>query len=169
MRIDNTTTIQNPTITLSWSWQVPSIFVSAKYENERNSYGRTIGQFIYNNGWQWQLNDDSTSDVNGYFAKLTIEDLAIEDLAYYTPPTLSTLRVAIPKEWEILFPDDKFIINGFEVQLEMVGEVLAVDVAYLDWQAFKDELDRPENAAVKRHMMPIWDYVAQQAQQNNFI
>jgi hypothetical protein len=87
----------------------------------------------------------------------------------YTPPTLSTLRVAIPKEWENLFPDDKFIINGFEVQLERVNGILAVDIAYIQWSPFQEELDRPENAAVKRHMMPIWDYVAQQAQQNNFI
>jgi hypothetical protein len=169
MRIDNNTTIETPTIALSWSFQVPHIIVSAKYENERNSYGRTIGQFVHDNGWKWQPNEGNTQDVIEHFAGLKIEDLAIDNLAYYTPPQLSTLRVAIPQEWEIIFPDDKFIINGFEVQLERVKGVLAVDVAYLDWQPFKDELDKPENATVKRSLEGVWDYVKKQYDLHNFI
>jgi hypothetical protein len=86
-----------------------------------------------------------------------------------TPPQLSTLKVPIPQEWEIIFPDDKFIINGFEVQLERVKGVLAVDVAYLDWQPFKDELDKPENATVKRSLEGVWDYVKKQYDLHNFI
>ena len=88
MRIDNNTTINNPTITLTWSFQVPHILVSAKYENERNSFGRTIGQFVHNNVWQWQANEGNTQDVIEHFAGLKIEYLAIDKLAYYTPPQL---------------------------------------------------------------------------------
>jgi hypothetical protein len=98
-------------------------------------------------------------------AELEARDFEIDT----TPPQLSTLRVAIPQEWEIIFPDDKFIINGFEVQLERVKGVLAVDVAYLDWQPFKDELDKPENATVKRSLEGVWDYVKKQYDLHNFI
>jgi hypothetical protein len=87
----------------------------------------------------------------------------------YTPPALSTLRVAIPDYWWSLFPDDEFILNGFIVKFERVNGILAVDIAYLDWPAFQEELDNPENAAIKRHMMPIWDYVLIQIENHNFI
>ena len=125
MRIDNNTTITNPTISLSWSFQVPNIVVSAKYENERNSYGRTIGHFVHDNGWQWQPNEGNTQDVIEHFAGLKIEDLAIEDLAYYTPPTLTYMGIEIPDKFLWVFPDNKFILEGFEIPLQYG----AVDVA----------------------------------------
>jgi hypothetical protein len=86
-----------------------------------------------------------------------------------TPPPMSGLLVAIPIYWEMLFPEDKFIINGFVVELERIDGILAVDVGYLQWPNFQNELDKQVNEAIKRHMLPIWDYVAEQAQQGNFI
>jgi hypothetical protein len=170
MRIDNNTTIINPTITLQWGWSVPNIEVSATYTNERNQYGRQIGKFTYSNGWLWQPLEDNTEDVNEYFKDLRIEDLNIEDLAYYTPPTLSTYRVAIPEYWEMLFPNDRFIVGGFDIPLgRTTDNVLCVDVAYLGWQAFQNELDKPENAALKRHMEVVWDYIKLQIENNNFV
>jgi hypothetical protein len=86
-----------------------------------------------------------------------------------TPPTMSGLKVEIPSYWEVFFPDDTFILNGFIVQLERINGALAVDIAYLQWANFQAELDKPSNEAVKRHMMPIWDYVIEQINNNNFI
>jgi hypothetical protein len=86
-----------------------------------------------------------------------------------TPPTKSGLKVEIPSYWEVFFPDDTFILNGFIVELERINGALAVDIAYLQWANFQAELDKPSNEAVKRHMMPIWDYVIEQINQNNFI
>jgi hypothetical protein len=85
------------------------------------------------------------------------------------PPPMSGLQVVIPIYWEMLFPEDKFTLNDFIVQFERINDMLSVDIAYLQWTNFQNELDKPENAAIKRHMMPIWDYVAEQAQQGNFI
>jgi hypothetical protein len=170
MRIDNNTTITNPTITIQWGWNVPNIEVSATYTNERNQYGRQIGKFTYSNGWVWHPNEGNTEDVNNHFATLTIEDLNIDNLAYYTPPTPSTLRVAIPQYWEMLFPNDRFVVGGFDIALERTdNNVLCVDVAYLDWRAFQDELDKPENAALKRHMEVVWDYLKNEIEQHNFV
>jgi hypothetical protein len=98
-----------------------------------------------------------------------IDELSLSDFDPYIPPTLSTLRVAIPDYWWSLFPDDEFILNGYVVQFERVNGILAVDIAYLNWPAFQEELDKPENAAIKRHMMPIWDYVLIQIENHNFI
>jgi len=165
MRIDNTTQIENPTITLSWAWQVPNILISAKYENERNSYGRQIGQFTYNNGWIWQPNEGNTSDVNEHFKDLAIEDLNIENLSYYQPPTLYGLGVVIPDTFIWVFPDNKFILEGFEIPLTNG----AVDIAYFQWQAFRDCLDNGNHDYLKRALMPLWDYVAEQVELQNFI
>jgi hypothetical protein len=88
----------------------------------------------------------------------------------YTPPALSTYRVAIPEYWEMLFPNDRFIVGGFDIPLERTKDnVLCVDVAYLGWQAFQNELDKPENAALKRHMEVVWDYIKLQIENNNFV
>jgi hypothetical protein len=169
MRIDNTTQIQNPTITLSWSWQVPNILVSAKYENERNSFGRQIGQFSYDNGWQWQPNEGNTSDVNEYFKDLAIEDLNIDNLTYYQPPTLSTYRVAIPTYWEMLFPNDRFIVGGFDIALERTTDnVLCVDIAYLEWKAFQEELQKTEHTALVRQMGAVMVYLKKEADEKKF-
>jgi hypothetical protein len=102
-----------------------------------------------------------------------------EDLAEYyeqilppdapQPPPMSGFLVAIPVYWGMLFPNDTFVINEFIIQLERIDGVLAVDIAYLSWTELQNELDKPVNEAVKRHMMPIWDYVSEQAQQGNFI
>jgi hypothetical protein len=88
----------------------------------------------------------------------------------YTPPTPSTLRVAIPSYWEMLFPNDRFVVGGFDIALERTDKnVLCVDVAYLGWRAFQDELDKPENAALKRHMEVVWDYLKNEIEQHNFV
>jgi hypothetical protein len=88
----------------------------------------------------------------------------------YTPPTPSTLRVAIPSYWEMLFPNDRFVVGGFDIPLERTDKnVLCVDVAYLGWRAFQDELDKPENAALKRHMEVVWDYLKNEIEQHNFV
>jgi hypothetical protein len=165
MRIDHNTTIENPTITLYWSFQVPHILVSAKYENESNSYGRTIGQFTYNNGWIWQPNEDNTDDVNEYFKNLAIEDLNIENLTYYQPPTLYGLGVVIPDQFIWVFPQNKFILEGFEIPLTNG----AVDIAYFEWQAFRNCLDNGNHEYLKRALMPLWDYVGEQVELQNFI
>jgi hypothetical protein len=100
-------------------------------------------------------------------------DINPEDVPDLPPdteqPTMTGVRVAIPDYWWSMFPDDEFILNGFIVYFERVNGILAVDIAYIQWSPFQEELDRPENAAVKRHMMPIWDYVAERAQQGDFI
>jgi hypothetical protein len=165
MRIDNTTQIENPTITLSWSWQVPIIIVSAKYENGRNSFARQIGEFSYDNGWIWQPNEGNTTDVNEYFKDLAIEDLSIDNLEYYQPPTLYGLGVVIPDTFIWVFPQNKFILEGFEIPLTNG----AVDIAYFQWQAFRDCLDNGNHEYLKRALLPLWDYVAEQVEKQKFI
>jgi hypothetical protein len=162
MRIDNTTQIENPIITLSWSWQNPNILVSAKYENERNSYGRQIGQFTYINGWQWQPNEGNTTDVNEYFKDLAIEDLNIKNLDYYAPPTPTSKGVIIPEKYSWVFKNNRFELNNFVVEFQTIDNELVVDTSYIFWEAFKTELDKPENITVKDSLMPVWDYVIQQ-------
>jgi hypothetical protein len=111
----------------------------------------------------WVIADDVTSK---YTEAEPIDIFAPVDK---TPPEMSGFLVVIPIYWEMLFPEDKFIINGFVVELERIDGILSVDIAYLQWTNFQNELDKPVNEAIKRHMLPIWDYVAEQAQQGNFI
>jgi hypothetical protein len=88
----------------------------------------------------------------------------------YTPPTPSTLRVAIPQAWEMLFPNDRFIVGGFDIALERTeSNVLCVDVAYLGWKAFRDELLKPEHQALATHMGAVMRYLENEYLNKNYV
>jgi len=87
----------------------------------------------------------------------------------YTPPTPIGYKILIPEYWEALFPEDKFIIGGFEAQLERKNNSLVVDVAYLQWTSFRQELLKPENATLARQMGAVMRYLEQQALNQDFV
>ena len=82
-----------------------------------------------------------------------------------TPPTLYGLGVVIPEQFIWVFPENKFILEGFEIPLTNG----AVDIAYFQWQAFRDCLDNGNHDYLKRALMPLWDYVAEQVENQNFV
>jgi hypothetical protein len=85
-------------------------------------------------------------------------------------PTLSTYRVAIPEYWEMLFPNDRFIVGGFDIPLERTTDnVLCVDVAYLEWQAFRTELLNPENSVLARHMGAVMIYLDKRHENKDYV
>jgi hypothetical protein len=86
-----------------------------------------------------------------------------------TPPTPIGYKILIPEYWEALFPEDKFIIGGFEAQLERKNNSLVVDVAYLQWTSFRQELLKPENATLARQMGAVMRYLEQQALNKDFV
>ena len=97
--------------------------------------------------------------------KLTMEDFQPD----YTPPQLTGLKLLIPDYWEMLFPDDKFIIGGYVADLERHNGSLVVDVAFLQWASFRAELLKPENATLARQMGAIMKYLENEALNSNFI
>jgi hypothetical protein len=107
--------------------------------------------------------------VNGYKNYFTKDEInsSVEytpkDLT--TPPTLYGLGVVIPDTFIWVFPDNKFILEGFEIPLTHG----AVDIAYFQWQAFRDCLDNGNHDYLKRALMPLWDYVAEQVENQNFV
>jgi hypothetical protein len=95
-----------------------------------------------------------------------IADLKPKDFEIdYTPPTLYGLGVVIPDTFIWVFPDNKFILEGFEIPLTNG----AVDIAYFQWQAFRDCLDNGNHEFLKRALMSLWDYVAEQVEKQNFV
>jgi len=95
-----------------------------------------------------------------------IADLQPKDFEIdYTPPTLYGLGVVIPEYFIWVFPDNKFVLEGFEIPLTNG----AVDIAYFQWQAFRDCLDNGSHDYLKRALMPLWDYVAEQVENQNFV
>jgi hypothetical protein len=107
--------------------------------------------------------------VNGYKNYFTKDEInsSVEytpkDLT--TPPTLYGLGVVIPDTFMWVFPENKFILEGFEIPLTNG----AVDIAYFQWQAFRDCLDNGNHDYLKRALMPLWDYVAEQVEKQNFV
>jgi len=82
-----------------------------------------------------------------------------------TPPTLYGLGVVIPEMFLWVFPDNKFILEGFEIPLTNG----AVDIAYFQWQAFRDCLDNGNHEYLKRALKDLWDYVQEQVDNQNFV
>jgi hypothetical protein len=94
-------------------------------------------------------------------AELEPKDFEID----LTPPALYGLGVVIPDTFIWVFPDNKFILEGFEIPLKNG----AVDIAYFQWQAFRDCLDNGNHHYLKRALMPLWDYVAEQVENQHFV
>jgi len=82
-----------------------------------------------------------------------------------TPPTLYGLGVVIPDQFIWVFPQNKFILEGFEIPLTNG----AVDIAYFQWQALRDCLDNGNHEYLKRALRDLWDYVKEQVELQNFI
>jgi hypothetical protein len=127
---------------------------------------RQLGYFDFLNNW----NKVSTNpDLESVFEDVTLESLNIEDVNYFTPPTLSDYAVEIPEIYQWAFPEDKFILSGFIIPLDTYQSNKVVNLAYFQWAEFRAELDSGNYEALKRSLMPLWDYVAEQVAIGNVI
>jgi hypothetical protein len=79
-----------------------------------------------------------------------------------TPPTPKNKGVIIPEKYSWVFKNNRFELNNFVVEFQTVDNELVIDTSYIFWEAFKTELDKPENITVKDSLMPVWDYIVQQ-------
>lgn len=117
---------------------------------------------------KWATHEDNKDHFAEIFASIDYEiaDLEPKDFEIdLTPPTLYGLGVVIPDTFIWVFPENKFILEGFEIPLTHG----AVDIAYFQWQAFRDCLDNGNHEYLKRALMPLWDYVAEQVENQNFV
>jgi hypothetical protein len=89
----------------------------------------------------------------------------VQDPDAPTPPPPTYMGIEIPDNFLWVFPDNKFILEGFEIPLQYG----AVDVAYFKWQAFRDCLDNGNHEFLKRALMSLWDYVQEQVDKKRFI
>jgi hypothetical protein len=115
-----------------------------------------------NKGYWLQI----VNGYNNYFTKEEINssvEYTPKDLT--TPPPLYGLGVVIPEQFIWVFPQNKFILEGFEIPLTNG----AVDIAYFEWQAFRNCLDNGNHEYLKRALRDLWDYVKEQVELQNFI
>jgi hypothetical protein len=121
---------------------------------------------------KWATNEINLNYFDEIFENLTYEivDLDATDFQVdYTPPTLTPYAVVIPEIYQWAFPQDKFILSGFEIPLDTHNQDKVVNIAYFMWEEFRAELDSGNYVALKRSLMPLWDYVAEQVANNNLI
>ena len=87
----------------------------------------------------------------------------------FTPPPLSPYAVVIPEIYQWAFPENKFVLSGFEIPLDTHNNDKVVNLAYFMWSEFRAELDSGNYEALKRALMPLWDYVELQVINNNLV
>ena len=103
---------------------------------------------------------------------LTYETIDLDILVFqvdYTSPSLLPYAVEIPAIYQWAFPEDKFVLSGFIIPLDTYTTLKVVNLAYFQWVEFRAELDSGNYEALKRSLMPLWDYVALQVTNNNII
>ena len=92
-----------------------------------------------------------------------------------TIPTLLPYAVEIPLEYRLPFRNGVFKLNAFEVPLDDYQNTKVVNLAYFEWVEFRVELDTKDAngnfvyQALKDSLMPLWDYVAEQVENQNFV
>jgi hypothetical protein len=87
----------------------------------------------------------------------------------YKAPPLSPYAVVIPEIYQWAFPEDKFVLSGFEIPLDTHNNDKVVNLAYFMWTEFRAELDSGNYEALKRALMGLWDYVELQVINNNLV
>jgi hypothetical protein len=71
-----------------------------------------------------------------------------------TPPTPTGYGVEIPEKFLWAFPENKFILEGTGFEIPINNGI--VDVAYLEWAAFLDEINKPEHRTIYRMLEGLW-------------
>jgi hypothetical protein len=105
-----------------------------------------------------------------YFTETEIESAVVyTPKNIYTPPPLSPYAVVIPEIYQWAFPENKFVLSGFEIPLDTHNNDKVVNLAYFMWSEFRAELDSGNYEDLKRALMPLWDYVELQVINNNLV
>jgi hypothetical protein len=128
-------------------------------------WGNYIGKYA--------TSDNALNEFAEVFSQITYEQIDDLDSSYfgknYTAPTLLPYAVEIPEIYQWAFPEDKFILDGFIIPLDTYTTLKVVNLAYFEWAEFRAELDSGNYEALKRSLMNLWDYVAEQVTNNNII
>jgi hypothetical protein len=142
------------------------VYVDYYFKQNNLDVGRQLGYFDFKNNWE---KVSTNTDLESVFDDVTLESLNIEDLNYFTPPPLSPYAVVIPEIYQWAFPENKFVLSGFEIPLDTHNNDKVVNLAYFMWSEFRAELDSGNYEALKRSLMSLWDYVAEQVTNNNLV
>jgi hypothetical protein len=127
---------------------------------------RQLGYFDYKNNWK---KVSTNAELQSVFNDVTLESLNIADINCFTAPDLMPYVVEIPEVYQWAFPEDLFILSGFEIPLDTLGSTKVVNLAYFNWVEFRAELDSGKYQDLKRALMPLWDYVALQVTNGNIV
>jgi hypothetical protein len=86
-------------------------------------------------------------------------------------PAMTGYGILIPTEAETLnlFPNNQFKLGGFIINLTTTSQGLAVDLAFLGWQEFRDEQDKPQNETIKLSFSALWYELLTRYQNNEII
>lgn len=104
-----------------------------------------------------------------------VKDLVIFDysttLPDTTPPSMTGYGILIPTEAETLnlFPDNKFNLGGYVIELTSTSQGLAVDLGYLGWTGFREEQDKAFNSTIKDSFSALWYELLTRYQNNEII
>jgi hypothetical protein len=171
MIIDNNLTLDNPQYEIKGIFSDSRVTVTVYFET--NKYARVLGYFSIEGIKTYQ--DGLSADLTTLFDGVTLASLNIAELSKYTLPQLLPYAVEIPVEYRWVFPENKFVLNGFIIPLDTYQSTKVVNLAYFEWVYFRMELDRKDEqgefvyATLKRSLMELWDYVATQVANNNII
>jgi hypothetical protein len=142
------------------------VYVDYYFRDNNVDLCRQLGYFDFKNNWQ---KVSTNTDLQSVFDDVTLDSLNIEGLDYYNPPTLSPYAVVIPEIYQWAFPENKFVLSGFEIPLDTHNNHKVVNLAYFMWSEFRAELDSGNYVALKRSLMPLWDYVELQVINQNLV
>jgi len=84
-----------------------------------------------------------------------------------TPPTPTGYGVEIPEKFLWAFPENKFILEGTGFEIPIKNNL--VDVAYLEWDAFLDEINKPEHRTIYRMLEGLWLMLEEKVKNNEIV
>ena len=112
---------------------------------------------------EWEI-DQVTNTEFLWLKDLTLVDMDALPMPNTTPPQMSGYGLLIPTEATNptlnLFPNNQFKMGGFVINFTETSQGLAIDLAYLGWEEFRQEQLNPINETTKNTFSTLWDTVA---------
>lgn len=145
-------------------------FARLNVEQHRSLIGQDLGDgtlfnpVMHKTGYivisEWEIEQVANTEF------LWLKDLPLVDMDSVaidtTPPQMSGYGLLIPTEAITLnlFPNNKFEMGGFTINFTQTQQGLAIDLAYFDWTAFREEQLNPIHETTKKTFSSLWDSMA---------
>jgi len=119
---------------------------------------------------EWEIEGTENADFLWVKDLPLVEHSDILNPPDTTPPASNGYGIEIPQEFIKFFDLGPINLNGFIVELKTHSSGKKYcESSILNWTAFREEANKPQNTEIMNALRPLWFYGQEQYQSNNLL